>query len=250
MPNAAHLKTSPRTSNHSSKRRINRPPSSAHPSFLAKKMTPHITAPAPSLTLQKVDRVGVATSILCAIHCGIAPVLLLALPSFGRVWAHPASHILVAVFVVPIAIFSIRKGYQTHKKRWVLATASTGILLVLVGAVLPAFGTGSEDNEFASTETPTELNLANQSDLPTETCETSCQEATCQLAENEAEDKPTAATGCIDNCCPSLQVDESGKASLHIPPAAIVTTLGGFFLITAHLGNLCACGHACRRKKC
>ena len=176
--------------------------------------TPTPTAPS-SLTLQKVDRVGVVTSILCAIHCGLAPILLLALPSFGRIWAHSASHILVAIFVVPLAIFSIYKGYRTHKKHWILIAAFIGILFVLVGAVLPAF-TKTDDS------TP--------------------------IAADAGDSTPSS--GCVDNCCPSLQVNESGQTSLHIPSAAIVTTIGGIFLIAAHIGNLCSCGHACRTNKC
>ncbi|MDF3129687.1 MerC domain-containing protein [Kiritimatiellaeota bacterium B1221] len=55
-------------------------------------------------------------------------------------------------------------------------------------------------------------------------------------------EKPQAATTCeIDGCCPSLVQNSEGKSSLHIPPSATVTTLGGLALIITHLGNLCAC---------
>ncbi|WP_411847132.1 MerC domain-containing protein [Roseibacillus persicicus] len=201
-----------------------------------------------SLTLQKVDRVGVATSVLCAIHCGLAPILLLALPSFGRIWAHPASHILVALFVVPLAIFSIRKGYRTHRKLWVLVTASIGIFFVLFGAALPAFGKADQANNSVSLNSE----AAPQSEAAPAAEEVSgdstCSEGCCSLPEGETE--AAMSTGCVDNCCPSLQMDASGKASLHIPPAAIVTTMGGLFLIAAHIGSLCLCGHACRTSKC
>lgn len=71
------------------------------------------------------DRIGVAASILCAIHCAVAPVLLLSLPAFGRIWAHPASHALVAVLVIPLAIFAIRKGFRRHRNRLVASAASS-----------------------------------------------------------------------------------------------------------------------------
>jgi len=89
----------------------------------------------PRFQLPDADRVGVAASVLCAIHCGLAPILLLALPTFGKIWAHPASHALVAIFIVPLAVLSIRKGYQKHRKRWVAITAVIGILCVLIGAI-------------------------------------------------------------------------------------------------------------------
>jgi len=45
-----------------------------------------------------------------------------------------------------------------------------------------------------------------------------------------------------DGCCPSIVTDTAtGDSRLHIPPAAAVTTLGGFLLIATHTGNLCAC---------
>jgi hypothetical protein len=55
----------------------------------------------------------------------------------------------------------------------------------------------------------------------------------------------------LDACCPSVVVDSAGESRLHIPPAATVTTLGGFLLITTHLGNLCACRNCkiCNPKK-
>lgn len=96
-------------------------------------------ATTPRISLPDADRIGVAASVLCAIHCGLAPVLLLSLPAFGKIWAHPASHALVAFLIIPLAIFSIRRGYLRHRRRWVAWVAGTGILCVLVGAVLPAF---------------------------------------------------------------------------------------------------------------
>jgi len=215
---------------------------------------------APSPTLEKVDRVGVAASVLCAIHCAIAPILLIALPTFGKIWAHPASHILVAIFVVPIAAFSIRKGYQTHGRRWVAIMATIGILFVLIGAALPAFSREGAQSDAGLTGAvpgveesgPVSSPVAGsgcESECAGSACEEEgCAEGGCEAAVDEG--GTDQAVGCVDHCCPSLQVDESGKTSLHIPPAAIVTTIGGLFLITAHVGNLCACGHVCRASKC
>ena len=69
-----------------------------------------------SKVLAKADRIGIGASILCAIHCAAAPFLLLLLPAFGKIWAHPLSHILVAMLVVPLAAFSIRRGILPIKK--------------------------------------------------------------------------------------------------------------------------------------
>ena len=196
--------------------------------------------PSSKLSLPKIDRIGIAASVLCAIHCALAPVLLLALPTLGKVWAHPSSHILVALFVVPLAALSIRKGYLIHGKRWVLITAYIGIFVVLTGAALPAFGKEVNDSTSITNDS------ASVSDSDSVFTFSVADDAILSESDCETGD----AEGCIDNCCPSLQISETGESYLHVPPAAIVTTLGGIFLIVAHVGNLCSCGHACRNEKC
>ena len=67
----------------------------------------------------------------------------------------------------------------------------------------------------------------------------------------DSEMKPTegacGTTGCVDNCCPSLVTDADGNVKLNIPPASIVTTLGGIALIITHIGNIFCCS-CCRRE--
>ena len=221
--------------------------------------------------LAKADRIGIGASVLCAIHCAVAPFLLLMLPAFGKIWAHPLSHILVAMLVVPLAAFSIRKGYLTHQKRWVLVTAYIGIFVVLTGAALPAFSKESQTPIASPNDSKTEANndpdgegesvfTFSVSDV-SETEETKAEEESTFTfsvddetdAENlkgEGDCEMTEGTQCIDDCCPSLQVSETGETYLNVPPAAIASTLGGLFLIVAHVGNICACGHSCRNGKC
>lgn len=141
-----------------------------------------------------VDRLGVAASVLCAIHCALAPLLLLATPMFGRAWAHPASHWMVALFVIPLAIFSLRHSWH-RTSRWVKLAGGMGIVVICLGAALPYLEAG----------------------------------------------EPRGVSACTDTCCPSVTTSLEGERVLSIPPASIVTTLGGLFLIGAHLGNLRAC---------
>ena len=53
--------------------------------------------------------------------------------------------------------------------------------------------------------------------------------------------------GVCQDCCPTVRVDRvTGAHERNIPPASIVTMLGGLALIFAHVGNLrCAC-RTCR----
>ncbi len=160
------------------------------------------------------DRLGVAASVLCAIHCAAAPLLLIALPSFGRIWAHPASHWGMALLVVPVAAAMAMRGFRRHHRKWVLGFATIGILFIIVGGLLPYLEIGKNPANGLSITLPG---------------------TSAEVAET-----------CTDTCCPSTTT-VAGQSTLHIPPAAIVTTLGGIALIVTHIGNLCAC-RACRIK--
>lgn len=172
-------------------------------------------------TSSGADRVGVIASVLCAIHCAVTPFLLLILPTFGKIWSHPASHWGMALFVVPIAALMMSKGYQRHRRAWIIAIGVTGILLVLAGAVAPYLENDSEA-------------LKSTASVDGRSVEPSC-------ATQEG-------GSCTDSCCPSLVAQDDGSRRLHIPTASILTTAGGLFLIITHLGNLCCCP-SCRRRK-
>ena len=155
-----------------------------------------------STHLASLDRTGVFASIFCAIHCAIAPLLILVAPTLGGIWVHPMSHFAIAALVLPIAGFALRNGFRAHGRRWVIMVGGLGTGLVLLGAALP-YLTGAHGD-----------------------CGPNC-----------------------DQCCPSFVVDEAtGVESLNIPPASIVTLLGGVSLIVAHLANLRCCSR-CRVAK-
>jgi hypothetical protein len=85
------------------------------------------------------DFVGCSASSACAVHCLLTPFLFLALPAFAEMWAHPVSHVLMAILVIPLALTVVVQGYRKHRERWVLGAAMLGIAFILVGCLLPAF---------------------------------------------------------------------------------------------------------------
>ncbi|MBK1831080.1 MerC domain-containing protein [Verrucomicrobiaceae bacterium R5-34] len=183
------------------------------------------------------DRIGIFASILCAIHCAVTPVLLLVMPAFGKAWSHPATHWGMAVVVIPIAVYMMVKGFRRHGQKWVLGLGSLGAVLIVIGAMLPyaeADASGPEGTSAMSME---------QAPLAESSCCSACDECV------EAPVETPMAAQCVDNCCPSIVVDEAGEKSLHIPPASIVTTLGGLCLIAVHAANLCCSGCGCCSKK-
>ena len=89
------------------------------------------------------DRLGVAASVLCAAHCLAAPLLFLAVPKVAGIWAHPSSHALIALLVLPLAGTVLLRGYRLHRKAWVASAAAVGCGCVVVGSALPFLDGGA-----------------------------------------------------------------------------------------------------------
>lgn len=203
------------------------------------------------------DRVGVCLSVLCAIHCAVTPFLLILAPTFGKIWSHPASHWGMALFVVPIAVLMLTSGYKRHRRQWIIATGSLGIVLVIIGSILPYIEPSPQPSPIAAIpeeegEFVYQVGATSESDfvyvVGEESESTEVEEEIFVYVKGEVMPEITCATGCTDNCCPSLVTDADGNVRLNIPPASIVTTLGGLFLIITHVGNLCCCP-CCKRRK-
>lgn len=152
-----------------------------------------VSVPSTASRLGVLDRYGVVASIGCAVHCMVAPLLLLAAPALGGLWVHPATHLAIAAFVLPVAAVALHHGVRRHGRAWIGVLGAAGMLLVAVGVVLPWL-------------VPSGVH---------------------------------AAHGACTDCCPSVHVDaENGAWSVRIPPASIVTLLGGVALVAAHVANL------------
>ena len=175
------------------------------------------TAIESTTTLARFDRLGIAASAACTVHCLAAPLVLLALPALGEVWAHPATHVAMAFVVVPLALTVLLRGTRIHRKRWVAAAAIAGALTIGVGTALPYLSGGEGDTAAAAS---------------IDTIDTDESPAT----------EHTAST--CSHCCPSIETDATGESRWHIPAATVVTFLGSMLLIAAHVGNLVGC---CRR---
>jgi len=167
------------------------------------------------------DTWGVGLSIFCAIHCVATPFLLLLVPAFGTVWAHPASHAVVAVLVVPLAFLGFLRAEGPNRK-WILACGATGLILILWGALVPFAGFESE----GAASTPASMVDDNT-------------EFVFHVGD-ESEAGSDLAT-CSPECCPAFLMGEDGTKALRIPLASILTTMGGIALIAAHAGNLLCC---------
>ena len=174
-----------------------------------------------------LDRIGISASVLCAIHCMAAPFLLLLLPAAGSVWSHPAVHWVLAVLVVPLALWVLFKGYTKHRSKITLVAASLGALLILAGLIAPMV----QSQPVVSFPVP------------------------AFLGDLGGGGGAAAMPACTDTCCPTITQDASGASTLAMPPGGLLTLIGSIFLVTAHGSNLIACrgsakGHGCGDDAC
>ena len=82
------------------------------------------------------DRIGVALSFGCLIHCIVMPFLIPLLPLLGFM-ADERIHGFLAVTLFAIAGFSFIRGYRFHRKVSIVVMGLSGVCLLFAGASLP-----------------------------------------------------------------------------------------------------------------
>lgn len=183
-----------------------------------------------------LDRIGITASLACAVHCLAAPFLLLLLPAAGSAWSHPAVHWVMAVLVLPLALWVIYRGYLKHRKTWTLVAAGAGSACIVAGLILPMVSSKpvfsielpalSSTNPVvmaASSQAPLFIDLADDDEPQAST--PSFDWLDPALAAKGAGD--IAAVSCTDpGCCPAdhkqgpAAVDEDTQAPVSTGPDA------------------------------
>lgn len=75
------------------------------------------------------DGVGIFTSVLCAIHCGLLPFVLPALPLFGiNIIHNPFFEWLMIAIAITVGAYSLYHGFIKHHR------SKTPILIFAIGA--------------------------------------------------------------------------------------------------------------------
>jgi len=186
------------------------------PSAAESVLSPGLPAPR-----SRWDRLGIIASVGCAVHCLVAPFLLLLLPTLGSVWSHPAAHWVLAALVLPLAGVVIWRGYRLHRKRLALVAMGLGAMFILAGLILPVWPANAD-----AAVTPASANVVHAS----------------HAAGSPPAADPAPAEACTEACCPTIVQDaETGSLSMTLPPASLVTIVGSVLLVIAHAINLWGC---------
>ena len=86
------------------------------------------------------DKLGIAASVTCAVHCAATPILLACLPALKLTeWmASPQFHQVAAIICVGLVAMSIWPTFRKFRDYQVLGLSSAGLVLIVAAAfVLP-----------------------------------------------------------------------------------------------------------------
>jgi hypothetical protein len=83
------------------------------------------------------DAMGIATSVACAIHCAVLPLVLTSLPIFGiNIIENVAFEYFMIVLAFVIGLYSLWHGYKKHHhSTFPVIIFSFGILLLVAKQV-------------------------------------------------------------------------------------------------------------------
>ncbi|MEC7825415.1 MAG: MerC domain-containing protein [Pseudomonadota bacterium] len=88
------------------------------------------------LTQRLGDKIAIALSSLCVIHCLATPLILIILPSLGALVAdnHEMFHQVILFFVLPVGVLALWAGYRHHHNLSILLIGLAGLGLLLIAA--------------------------------------------------------------------------------------------------------------------
>jgi hypothetical protein len=95
-------------------------------------------ARSPDAAPPSLDRVGMAGSLLCAVHCALLPMLFVVLPSVGLALAlSDRVELGFVVFASLVGATSLVRGYRAHRAAAALLLLGPGLTSLWLGATWP-----------------------------------------------------------------------------------------------------------------
>lgn len=83
-----------------------------------------------------LDRLAIGMAAVCAIHCLLTPILVIALPIIATsFFVHEDFHLWMILFVLPTTSFAIFMGCRRHKDRLVAVLSMVGLSILIFALV-------------------------------------------------------------------------------------------------------------------
>jgi hypothetical protein len=79
-----------------------------------------------------MDRIGIALSGLCMVHCLVLPMLVPFLTTLSVFAESEMTHFVLAALIVPTVAFSAWSGYSKHGKSIIVCLLASGTLAVVI----------------------------------------------------------------------------------------------------------------------
>ena len=87
-----------------------------------------------------LDKLAISMSMLCAVHCLITPVLLVALPILSTtIWVDKDFHLWMIGLVIPTTTLAMFMGCKKHKDKWVAIMSALALTILFSLAIYEAF---------------------------------------------------------------------------------------------------------------
>lgn len=81
------------------------------------------------------DRLGIAMSVVCLVHCLVLPFAIVALPLVAAQWLHTSTfHTAMALALLPVALLAAVPGLRMHGRISVAAAMAAGLSLLSTAA--------------------------------------------------------------------------------------------------------------------
>lgn len=78
-----------------------------------------------------LDHLAIGMAAVCAVHCLLTPILVIALPIIATsFFVHEDFHLWMILLVLPTTSFAIFMGCRKHKDRWVAALSAIGLSIL------------------------------------------------------------------------------------------------------------------------
>lgn len=82
------------------------------------------------------DRVGIAFSSACVVHCILVAFVPVLLPAIS-VYTHSSwVHIIVGIVILLTSPLAFIPGYRKHGLNWIVGSALSGLSLILSGLII------------------------------------------------------------------------------------------------------------------
>lgn len=81
------------------------------------------------------DQAGIGASLLCVLHCLLAPVFITALPAVAA--AEHQTHSAFAVIILLFGMLAFIPGYRKHRRKAVPGAGIAGVSMIILAALLP-----------------------------------------------------------------------------------------------------------------